>query len=68
MKIPEGRELAFQLLVSLFVGSVCLAAVLIVFRWRGTAAGLVGIGTFIATLFFLGLAASARTPGEKTRG
>ena len=65
MKIPAGRELAFQLMVSLFTGLVCVAAGLIVFRWRGTTTALVGIATFLLALFGIGLAASSRAPGDK---
>ena len=67
MRIPEGRELAFQLLVSLFVGLACLAAVPFVLGWGGTEAALVGVGTFILTLFVLGLASSSRSPGDNMR-
>ena len=67
MKTLAGRELVFQMLVSLFVAVACFAAALVVLHWEGTRAAVVGIGTFIVSLFLFGILISARTPGEKNR-
>ena len=64
MKIPEGRELAGQMLVSLFVLVACGIVVIIAFQ-AGSPAGIIGALVAVLILFFLiGLRIAGRAPGD----
>lgn len=64
MKIPEGRGLAAQVLVSLFVLVVCGTVVVIAFQ-AGSPAGMIGaLVAVLGLIFLVGLRIAGRAPGD----
>jgi hypothetical protein len=65
MKIREGRELAFQVLVTVFFLIVIGAVSFVLFVLESPAAMFVGLLTVLGLLFLIGLRVSARRPGDR---
>jgi hypothetical protein len=64
VKIPEGRELVGQLLVSLFVFVVCGIVLFIAIGMNSAAVQLAAVISVLVLVFLIGLRVGGKKPGD----
>ena len=67
VKIPEGRELRAQVLVTAFVLAVVVGVLLILAFVDPLAAQVASLVALVAIVLMVGFRVTARVPGEKRR-